>query len=436
MTSHGSLTPRSAAGRVVFGRGALSRRVLAAPALAIFALAVGLTLPLALSAQASAGAPVRARDLGVPFPGTPGPFNAITDVAGVEVGHATIISGHGQAPMGQGPARTGVTAILPRGRGNLDPVFGGLFTLNGTGEVTGSFTIEERGFVQGPVLLTNTWSVGTARDAVLRWQLQNAPGYHLGLPVVGETADYSLNDRAAFHVREEHVFSALDGARSGAVAEGNVGGGTGMICHGFKAGIGTASRQLSQQAGGYTVGVLVQCNYGVRRLLQVAGVPVGQEIPDLMPCIDSDDPEVQSTRPRCSDTRAEPEDLPEEGSIIVVVATDAPLLPHQLKRVARRVSLSIGRMGGLGGDSSGDIFLAFSTANPGLAGAQEPTPAMLLPNPRIDALFEATVQAAEEAIVNSLVAAETMVGLDFLRVEALPHDRLREILARYGRLAP
>jgi D-aminopeptidase len=391
-----------------------------------------LCAPVDASAQ-TAGEPTRSRQLGVPFAGTPGPFNAITDVAGVEVGHTTLIYGHGRSGAGNGPARTGVTAILPRGRANLDPVLGGIFTLNGTGELTGSFTIEERGFVQGPILLTNTWSVGTVRDAALKWQFRNAPDYHLGLPVVGETADYALNDRTAFHVREEHVFSALDGARSGPVAEGNVGAGTGMICHSFKAGIGTASRRLPDASGGYTVGVLVQCNYGLRRLLKIAGVPVGREITDLMPCIDTDDPNIQPNRSRCTDTGGGA-DLDEEGSIIVIVATDAPLLPHQLTRVARRVSLAIGIMGGLGGDSSGDIFLAFSTANPGLWGASDVTPADILPNHRIDAIFEATVQATEEAIVNSLVAAGTMVGLDYLRVEALPHDRLREILARFNRL--
>jgi D-aminopeptidase len=391
--------------------------------------------PTTVAAQADQ-ATTRARDLGVPLEGTPGPLNAITDVDGVEVGHTTLVFGEGRRMEGMsgGPARTGVTAILPRGRTNLDPVFGGIFSLNGTGELTGSLTIEERGFVQGPILLTNTWSVGTVRDAALRWQFENAPDYHLGLPVVGETADYSLNDRAAFHVREEHVFAALDGARSGPVTEGNVGGGTGMTCHAFKAGIGTASRELRLEEGGYTVGVLVQCNYGVRRLLRVAGVPVGREITDLMPCIDSDDPSIQPRRPRCLSLEAGGKDLQDEGSIIVIVATDAPLLPHQLSRVAKRVSLGVGRMGGLGGDSSGDIFLAFSTANPGLWAAGDTAPADLLPNHRIDAVFEATVQATEEAILNSLVAARTMVGLDYLRVEALPHDRLREVLSRYGRL--
>jgi D-aminopeptidase len=392
-----------------------------------------LATPLPSQGQTSADS-VRARDLGLPLPGTPGPLNAITDVAGVEVGHATIISGHGSAAMGEGPARTGVTAIFPRGRENLDPVYGGTFSLSGTGELTGAFHVEERGFVQGPLLITNTWSVGTARDAVLRWQLANAPEYHLGLPVVGETADYALNDRAAFHVTEEHVFQALDGATSGPVEEGNVGGGTGMICHSFKAGIGTASRQISDEAGGYTVGVLVQCNYGVRRLLEMAGVPVGQEITDLMPCIDSDDESIQPGRARCDDGDAAGEDLELEGSIIVIVATDAPLLPHQLQRVAKRVSLGVGRMGGLGGDSSGDLFLAFSTANPGMWAQEDAAPAQILPNSRINPLFEATVQATEEAIINSMIAAETMVGRDYLRVSALPHDRLQEALARYNRL--
>lgn len=402
-------------------------------------IAVGLlfvlALPLETSGQTSAE-PVRARDLGIPLPGTPGPFNAITDVAGVEVGHATIISGHGTAAMGEGPARTGVTAVFPRGRENLDPVYGGTFSLSGTGELTGAFHVEERGFVQGPLLITNTWSVGTARDAVLRWQLANAPDHHLGLPVVGETADYSLNDRAAFHVTEDHVVEALDGAASGPVREGNVGGGTGMICHSFKAGIGTASRRLPAEAGGYTVGVLVQCNYGVRRLLEIAGVPVGREITDLMPCIDAAEESIQPGRARCDDGDAAGGDLDLdlEGSIIVIVATDAPLLPHQLQRVAKRVSLGVGRMGGLGGDSSGDLFLAFSTANPGMWAQDDAAPAQILPNSRINPVFEATVQATEEAIINSMIAAETMVGRDYLRVSALPHDRLQEVLARYNRL--
>lgn len=387
-----------------------------------------------LSAGAVVAQSPRARDLGVPFEGTPGRWNAITDVAGVEVGHTTLISGHGATVEGKGPVRTGVTAILPRGRSDLDPVYAGTSTLNGNGEVTGTIWIEESGFAQGPILLTTTWSVGTVRDAALKWQYANAPGYHLGLPVVGETADYALNDRTGFHVREEHVFAALDGARPGPVAEGNVGGGTGMICHNFKAGIGTSSRRLTDDQGGYTVGVLVQCNYGLRRLLTVAGVPVGREIPDLMPCIDSAEAPVEDTRSRCPSPLASAPDVEPEGSIIVIVATDAPLLPHQLRRIARRVSLGVARTGGLGGNSSGDIFLAFSTANRGLWGATGTADAKVLSNSRMDPLFEATVQATEEAIVNSLVAAETMVGRDYLRVERLPHDRLQEILRRYNRI--
>jgi len=392
-------------------------------------------LPLILPAPwAVEGQTVRARELGVPFQGTPGSHNAITDVAGVEVGHTTLISGEGPTVEGEGPVRTGVTAILPRGRGSLDPVYGGAFTLNGNGELTGTHWIEESGFVQGPILLTTTWSVGTVRDAALKWQYANAPGFHLGLPVVGETADYSLNDRTGFHVREEHALQALEGARSGPVAEGNVGGGTGMTCHSFKAGIGTASRRLPAAQGGYTVGVLVQCNYGTRDQLTIAGVPVGREIPDLMPCIQAPDRDIQPQRARCPGVGPEGTDLEEEGSILVIVATDAPLLPHQLRRVARRVSLGIGRVGGIGGNSSGDIFLAFSTANPGLWGATEVEAVEVLPNALINPIFEATIQATEEAIVNSLVAAETMVGRDHLRVEAIPHARLREILGRYGRL--
>src|SRR6266700_3078176 len=301
-----------------------------------------LLVPSFLPAQ---GRP-RARDLGVPFDGTPGPLNAITDVAGVTVGHSTIIRGQGKLVVGQGPVRTGVTAIFPRGPTNGDPVFGGWFTLNGNGEMTGTTWLEESGFLAGPVMITNTHSVGIVRDAVIEWLVRKGFEFDWSLPIVAETWDGSLNDINGFHVTKEHAFPALDSARSGPVAEGNVGGGTGMICHQFKGGIGTASRVLPASAGGYTVGVLVQCNYGLRPYLRIAGVPVGQEIPDLLP----------------GPVRAGSNDE-ENGSIIVVVATDAPLLPHQLKRIATRVALGVGRSGGYGGNSSGDIFVAFSTAN-------------------------------------------------------------------------
>jgi len=362
----------------------------------------------------AAQARIRARDLGVPFDGTPGPLNAITDVAGVTVGHATIISGQGKLVVGQGPVRTGVTAVFPRGATNGDPVFGGWFTLNGNGEMTGTTWLEESGFLAGPVMITNTHSVGVVRDAVIEWLVKKGFEFDWSLPVVAETWDGSLNDINGFHVTKQHTFAALDSARGGPVTEGNVGGGTGMICNQFKGGIGTASRRLPQARGGYTVGVLVQCNYGLRARLSIAGVPIGQEIPDLLP--------TRDTIPT------------ERGSIIIVIATDAPLLPHQLKRIAKRASLGVGRLGGTGGNTSGDIFVAFSTANPGAAKPDANVSVTMLPNERISPLFEATIQATEEAIVNAMVAAQTMTGADGLRVYALPHDRLRAALRKYNRL--
>lgn len=370
-----------------------------------------LLVPCLVLAQLRPGSP-RARDLGIPLDGTPGPLNAITDVAGVEVGHATIIQGEGKLIVGTGPVRTGVTAILPRGRDSADPVFAGWFSLNGNGEMTGTAWIEESGFLEGPVLITNTTSVGTVRDAVVKWWIsrdrQQQPWV---MPVVAETYDGYLNDTHGFHVKEKHVFEALDGARSGAVAEGNVGGGTGMTCFEFAGGIGTASRKGTARQGGYTVGVLVQANFGRRPQLQIAGVPVGREIPE------------GAFRPR------------ESGSIIIVVATDAPLLPHQLKRLARRASLGLARTGSVSGNGSGDLFLAFSTANAGAARHPEVQKLTMLPNEGMDALFEATVEATEEAILNALVAARTRTGRDDHKVLALPHERVREILKKYNRLA-
>ena len=354
----------------------------------------------------------RARDLGVPFHGQPGPVNAITDVAGVEVGMTTLISGSGALKIGSGPVRTGVTAILPRGKGSNDPVFAGWFSLNGNGEMTGTTWLEEGGFLEGPVFITNTHSVGVVRDAAIKWSVDH--GYlhqPWSLPVVAETWDGSLNDINGFHVKPEHVVAALDGARRGAVAEGNVGGGTGMRCYGFKCGTGTSSRKIDAQNGGYTVGVLVQANHGTRDLLRVAGVPVGAEMATETPAAD------------------------ELGSIIIVVATDAPLMPHQLKRLARRASLGLARTGSISSNGSGDIFIAFSTANAGAAGASNTASVSLLSNEKIGSVFEATVDATEEAIINALVAAETMVGVDGHRAEAIPHDRLREILRKYNRLA-
>ncbi len=378
-----------------------------------------------VDAQAPSPSRPRARDLGVPFDGTPGPLNAITDVDGVTVGHSTIIRGQGKLVVGQGPVRTGVTAVFPRGATNGDPVFGGWFTLNGNGEMTGTTWLEESGFLAGPVMITNTHSVGIVRDAVIEWLVRKGFEFDWSLPIVAETWDGALNDINGFHVTKQHAFAALDSARGGSVAEGNVGGGTGMICNQFKGGIGTSSRRLPAPLGGYTVGVLVQCNYGSRARLSIAGVPVGQAIPDLLPCRDSI-PGVAVAGRRCADA--------DKGSIIIVIATDAPLLPHQLKRIAKRASLGVGRLGGLGGNPSGDIFVAFSTANPGAAKPDANVSVTMVPNERITPLFEATVQATEEAIVNAMVAAETMTGVNGMRVYALPHERLRDALRKYNRL--
>jgi D-aminopeptidase len=392
---------------------------------------------LVFAALSAAGAQTkqRAHQLRLPIDGTPGALNAITDVAGVEVGHTTLIAGSGKLVVGKGPVRTGVTVIHPRGKANPDPVFGAWFTLNGNGEMTGTTWLQESGILEGPVAITNTHSVGLVRDAILQWQVSRPNMQPWGLPVVAETYDGSLNDINGFHVKPEHVLSALDGATGGPVAEGNVGGGTGMICHGFKGGIGTASRRLPRDAGGYTVGVLVQCNYGSRRELRVAGVPVGLEIADLQRCSASPDASVDPDVRRCgapSGTPA-PRGDGELGSIIVVVATDAPLLPHQLKRLATRVSLGVGRMGGFGGNSSGDIFVAFSTANPGAAATRDSTRVAMIANDRINPLFYATVQATEESIINAMLAAETMTGANDRRVHALPVDRLMAAMRKYGR---
>ncbi|HEU4649237.1 MAG TPA: P1 family peptidase [Gemmatimonadales bacterium] len=380
----------------------------------------------------------RARELGIPFEGTTGPNNAITDVPGVEVGQVTLISGEGRLVVGKGPVRTGVTAIFPRGKRSDDAVFAAQVALNGNGEMTGAHWVKENGFVYGPVLITNTLSVGTVRDATVAWTNRQGWDHFLfSLPVVAETWDGGLNDIDGFHVKPEHVFQALDQATGGPVTEGNVGGGTGMVCHQFKGGIGTASRRLPKEAGGYTVGVLVQCNYGRRSRLSVLGVPVGREIRDLMPCATLPQAPRAERFPACTNGQANAtvgRDGDGSGSIIIVVATDAPLLPNQLERVARRAGLGVGRMGGLGEDSSGDIFLAFSTANPG-AGVDTGTVKLtMLPNDRINPVFEATVSATEEAIVNALVAAETMTGADGHRVYALPTDRLVAAMKKYGRM--
>ncbi|HEY2109481.1 MAG TPA: P1 family peptidase [Candidatus Acidoferrales bacterium] len=376
----------------------------------VFAVLLALVGSVIISA---AQADLRARGLGIPFEGTPGPLNSITDVKGVEVGYRTLISGEGKLPLGVGPVRTGVTAIFPRGKSAVDPVFAGWFTENGNGEMTGTTWVEESGFLYGPVMITNTHSVGVVRDTVIDWELKHGTPIPLedwwSLPVVAETWDGDLNDINGFHVKPEDATAAMQDAHAGPIAEGNVGGGTGMICFEFKGGTGTSSRKLPETFGGYTVGVLVQCNFGARHLLRIAGAPVGYEIP------------LETHRP-------------DIGSIIVVVATDAPLLPHQLKRIARRVTLGLGRLGSISGNGSGDIFIAFSTANANAGLAPRSSNVQMLPNDQMDSLFEATVQATEEAVVNAMTAAKTMTGINGHTVEALPHDRLREVLRKYNRL--
>lgn len=362
----------------------------------------------------------RARDLGIPFNGTPGKYNAITDVKGVLVGHSTVISGKGKLIQGKGPIRTGVTAILPRGDKSLDdPSFAGWYSLNGNGEMTGTTWVEESGFLEGPIMITNTHSVGIVRDAVISWRVSqgsaDASGYWWSLPVVAETWDGLLNDINGFHVKEKHAHEAIRNAKGGSVPEGNVGGGTGMVCHKFKGGIGSSSRVIAIQDQNYTLGVLVQANYGDRKSLTIAGVPVGREITDLMP----------------KDSYEQNHDS--DGSIIVIVATDAPLVAHQLKRLARRVPMGIGKVGGYAHDGSGDIFIAFSTANSSVAFAEGKVEVEMLPNWLISPLFEATVQATEEAIINALLAAETMVGINGNTAYALPHDRLKETMKKYNR---
>jgi len=399
-----------------------------------------LTLVLAGTTALQGQARPRARDLGIPFPGTPGPLNAITDVAGVEVGHATIIRGEGPLVVGQGPVRTGVTAVFPRGQRSSAPAMAAWWTLNGNGEMTGTTWMEESGFLWGPVTITNTLSVGVVHDAVIEWAIRRKYDEFLwALPVTAETWDGGLNDINGMHVTKEHAWQALDAARAGQVAEGNVGGGTGMVCHSFKGGIGTASRKLTPEGGNFTVGVLVQCNYGGRLRLSIAGVPVGARLQGHHQCLATParPDNWKRTLPSC-DTRAggagPGAERPELGSIIAIVATDAPLLPHQLKRLAKRVALGIGRMGGIGGDSSGDIFLAFSTANGGAAASDGLVTVTMWPNDLMNELFEATIDATEEAIVNAMVAAETMTGADGYRVYALPTDQVLALLRAAGRI--
>jgi len=375
-----------------------------------------LVLLSCLVATTAAAAGPRARDLGVPFEGTPGLLNAITDVAGVAVGQVTLVEDLADGRK----VRTGVTAILPRGRDSLDiGAYAGWFALNGNGEMTGTTYLEEMGRLDGPVMITNTHSVGTVHDAVIAWRVKAGPpdasGYWWSSPVVAETWDGHLNDINGFHVRPEHAFRALDTAAAGPVAEGNVGGGTGMICHEFKCGIGTASRRVRVADREFTLGVLVQANYGIRDTLRIAGVPVGQHI-------------------RNDRIYTDPALAADSGSIIVVVATDAPLLPHQLKRIARRPALGLGRMGSFAGNGSGDIFIAFSTANADALKGAALTQSSSLGNDELDPLFNATVEATEEAIVNAMVAARDMQGNEGHYAKALPHAELVRLLGQYGRV--
>ncbi len=373
------------------------------------------TLILGLASSVALADP-RARELGVPFDGTPGPLNAITDVGGVTVGQVTLLEDLANGKK----VRTGVTTILPRGKATLDsPVFGAWFSLNGNGEMTGTAWLDEAGQLEGPVVLTNTHSVGVVRDAVISWRVKqgkpDASGYWWSLPIVAETWDGDLNDINGFHVHPEHVWRSLDEATTGPVAEGSVGGGTGMICHEFKCGIGTASRKVSESGHDYIVAALVQANYGLRDSLRIAGVPVGPHL-----------------RGDTASIGRKPE-AGEMGSIIIVIATDAPFLPHQLKRIARRAGMGLARMGSSSGNGSGDIFIAFSTANPQALEVKPLLQASFVSNEHIDPFFTATVQATEEAIVNAMVAAKDMQGTEGHSARALPHDKLIELLKRYGR---
>ena len=378
-------------------------------------------LGLLIQASSLAQKP-RARNLGIPFDGTPGRFNAITDVKGVEVGYSTIISGQGKNIRGRGPVRTGVTAILPRGLNN-NPVYANWYSLNGNGEMTGTTWVTESGFLETPIMITNTNSVGVVRDAVLKWFVDKhwfREDWWYTYPLVAETYDGFLNDIYGFHVTESNAWEALNTAASGPIAEGNVGGGTGMMCLGFKGGTGTASRVVKTGDSTYTVGVLVQSNFGRKTSLTIAGVPIGKELKDTLN----------------NELKLPPQSYRKEGdgSIIVIVATDAPLLPHQLKRLAQRVPLGIGRTGGYGTNGSGDIFLAFSTANPAAFQRKNMAAVNMLSNDLIDPLFEATVQSVEEAIINAMVAAETMEGNNGNKSYALPHQRVIELLKKYNRL--
>ena len=374
----------------------------------------------------------RARDLGIPFEGTPGPLNAITDVAGVEVGHVTMIEGEGALEVGSGPVRTGVTAVHPRGKRSTDPVFAGWFTLNASGEMTGTTWLEERGLVDGPIAITNTHSVGVVRDASVAWMVKQGWPAQWHAPVVGETYDGALNDINGFHVTPEHALEAMASATGGPVPEGAIGGGTGMVCNGFKGGIGTASRTFEARGDQFTVGVLVQCNYNwTGEGLRLGGQAVDEILPVGQHCFTDRSIERHLDRvPFCDETGQDQSEEPSrDGSIIIVVATDAPLLPHQLRRLAKRPSLGLGRLGAISGDGSGDIFIAFSTANPGRISEDEKSEVTVYPNNALSLAFAAAVQATEEAVVNAMVAAETMVGASGLRVRALPEGQVQAIFS-------
>jgi L-aminopeptidase/D-esterase-like protein len=382
-----------------------------------------LTIAILLTIQSMAQAQKpRARDIGIPFDGTPGKYNAITDVKGIEVGFSTIIEGEGKNVIGKGPVRTGVTAILPRGQ-NSTPVYANWYSLNGNGEMTGTTWITESGFLETPILITNTNSVGVCRDAMLKWFVQKnwikEDGWYT-YPVVAETWDGVLNDIYGFHVQESNAFEALNSAKTGPVQEGNVGGGTGMRCLGFKGGTGTSSRLVKIGDSTYTIGVLVQSNFGQKKNLTIDGVPVGLELKDTL----------NSVVHKLAQSHYQEGD----GSIIVVLATDAPLLPHQLKRIAQRIALGVGKVGGRGENGSGDIFIAFSTANENAFNRQKVVSVKQFPNDEINPLFEGTVQAVEEAIINAMVAADTMVGVNGNTTYALPHDKVIELLKKYGRI--
>lgn len=392
----------------------------------------GLALLLLLSAtQVDA----RARDLGVPLEGKPGPLNAITDIPGVEVGQVTLIQGEGALRVGVGPVRTGVTAVFPRGRADGRAVYGGFFDLNGNGEMTGRAYLEDFGIIQGPIGITNSNAIGQVYAAIQQWTSKRFG--NATWPVVAETWDGYLNDIEGFHVTAETAVAALDGAKPGPVEEGNVGGGTGMVCFGFKGGIGTSSRVVSVGGKSYTVGVIAQCNTGDRKVLRIAGAPVGQVLATRwLRCVDSKVSPSAGKLPPCRSDGLAGKPAPDEGSIIIVAGTDAPVTPLQLNRIARRAAMGLARLGSYSGNQSGDLIVSFSTATADVNSAEqgEPSPIAPLANADIDPLFQGATEATEEAVVNALVAARTMTGIDGTRIYGIPHDELRAILKRYNRL--